>query len=253
MQTEFIKTQNLVPGVYTSESRDFQLFCRALDVIVNAVKYDVDSIPNINNTDEIRETVIDLLQTKLGFIPSQHYSTDKLRIILSVVPLLRKYKGCRRGIEYALNAYSKIYQLQMPLVAAIIQQEPVYMNGGEREKTIGMEANQIASLPSDGDSTVDLGDLKLNRLVESPQSGTFVGYRTVNIVRVGLSDKSVDRVLLDDLLHYVLPFGFAIEYYDYSSINFDDDNVRVVDDYDFEAVDGDGNVIEFDDDDYDEK
>ncbi len=219
MQTEFIKTQNLLPGVYCSESRDFQLFCRALDVIVNAVKYDADSIPQLNSTDDIRENMLDLLQTKLGFVPSQTYSTDKLRIILSVIPLLRRYKGCRQGIEYALNAYSKIYQLKIPVVFRVVQIEPVYLSSLSEDACLRVLDNLSAILHLNEATSVEVPQGDSDEETESDTSTELAGIKTVNILRIGLSDASVDILLLDDLLHYVLPFGFVIQYVDYRSID----------------------------------
>ena len=57
------RIQDKTPEVYTSTSRDFQLIGRLYDCIINGVKFDIDSILDIINTDFIDSKLLKLLQT----------------------------------------------------------------------------------------------------------------------------------------------------------------------------------------------
>ena len=50
------RTQDNVPEIYVNESRDFQLLCRLKDVMINGVKYAIDSINHTSNTLEMNST-----------------------------------------------------------------------------------------------------------------------------------------------------------------------------------------------------
>ena len=57
-----IRTKNSVPQVYVSESRDFQLFTRVLDFVQNGLKFDIDSIVNVVDTQLIPTNYLDNLK-----------------------------------------------------------------------------------------------------------------------------------------------------------------------------------------------
>ncbi len=97
-----IRLQNNTPYIYCQESRDFQLFCRLYDAVNNGVKFDIDSIININDPDLISDRIINLLCTKVGFFPKHNYNTNLLRGIIKIFPEIMKYKGSSRGIELAI-------------------------------------------------------------------------------------------------------------------------------------------------------
>ena len=107
-----INFKNMTPSVYTEESRDFQLLCKIGDFTFNEVKYEVDTIPNILDTTKIKDNILPLLQTKLGFFTSTSSLTnDELRLILRVFPQLIKLKGSDLALKYLLNACLKIYNI----------------------------------------------------------------------------------------------------------------------------------------------
>lgn len=55
------RTADNVPEVYPAESRDFQLIGRVLDYVVNGVKFDIDSIRALSNTQDIMGSLLPLL------------------------------------------------------------------------------------------------------------------------------------------------------------------------------------------------
>lgn len=102
------RIQDKTPEVYTSTSRDFQLIGRLYDCIINGVKFDIDSILDIINTDFIDSKLLKLLQTKLGFFSNKYITDDDLRYILKAFPFIIKNKGSMKGIEQAVSMFLKI-------------------------------------------------------------------------------------------------------------------------------------------------
>lgn len=102
-----IRIANLLPEIYNSESRDFQLFTHILDLVQNSIKFDIDHIIKIINTEEISSEYLDNLKTKVGFFTSNIYTADELRFVLSAFPWLMKYKGSKQGIILCVNTFLK--------------------------------------------------------------------------------------------------------------------------------------------------
>lgn len=102
------RLQNKTPEVYTNNSRDFQLFERLFDSVINGVRFDINTIPNILNPLTINDRMIDLLATKLGFFTRENITTDVMRMILSSFSYSIKYKGSITGIKYAVCTILKL-------------------------------------------------------------------------------------------------------------------------------------------------
>ena len=107
-----IRTQNNVPEIYVNDSRDFQVLCRAYDVLFNMIKFDVDSMTNVLSTSNIRSNVIPLLQQKLGFFTNKTIDDESLRKILGAFPILLKSKGSLKAIKQAIYVWLKIAHLE---------------------------------------------------------------------------------------------------------------------------------------------
>ena len=107
-----LRFQDRVPGVYVNESRDFQVMCRVLDCLINGVKFDIDSITDIIDTNLCDVKLLELLQTKLGFFTSAKISDDDLRYILTAFPYLVQQKGSLSSLEGAIYLFLKINKLQ---------------------------------------------------------------------------------------------------------------------------------------------
>ena len=102
------RLQERMPDAYISNSRDFQLFCRLYEVILNGTKFDIDSIININNADKINERLLQLLAIKEGFFTDYQFDSNTLRCILKSFPHIIKYKGTKQGIRMAVNTILKL-------------------------------------------------------------------------------------------------------------------------------------------------
>lgn len=118
------RLQDWVPYVYPAYSRDFQLLCRLYDVILNGVKYDIDGISRLVNTHECKSTVLQLLQTKLGFFSEKDFTDTTLRLILEGFSALVKKKGTKEAIEEAIYIFLKINNLETTIKVDVIEGNP---------------------------------------------------------------------------------------------------------------------------------
>lgn len=124
-----LRMQNRTPPIYCEESRDFQLFCRLYDTIVNGLLFDIDTITDLINTKSIRSSFLQLLQTKLGFFTLYNFNENTLRYVLSGFPIMVKNKGSAKSIEYAVNTFLKINNILSP-VTVTYQKTPLLLQNG---------------------------------------------------------------------------------------------------------------------------
>ena len=103
-----IRLQDKTPEVYCSESRDFQLFCRLYDCAVNGIKFDIDTIPDILDAMTCRSSMLQLLQTKVGFFTNKQLTDDALRYVLTAFPMMVKNKGSLKAVQQAVNVFFKV-------------------------------------------------------------------------------------------------------------------------------------------------
>ena len=107
-----IRLQDNVPEPYVNQSRDFQLMVRAYDCILNGVKFDIDSMRHITNTDECNSKILQLLQTKVGFFSDKNITDDELRYVLRAFPTIIKNKGSLKGIKQAVWTFLKLNHIK---------------------------------------------------------------------------------------------------------------------------------------------
>ena len=154
------RLQNNVPEVYPEKSRDFQIFCRLFDASFNSVKQSIDSMELITDTMACDSVLLPLLKDKLGFYSSLDLGDKELRYILDAFPVLMRYKGSQRAIDYVTNLYSRI-------VSSISTSAPIQVN---------VENNNY-------------------------------------VIEVSSTQAVVRSDLLFELLNYILPTGYLIDYY----------------------------------------
>lgn len=118
-----------VPDVYPRKSRDFQLFCAVFDIVFGYLKYNIDSIRNITDTEYCNQKLIPLLQTKLGFYSDISIPSEDLRLILKAFPFLVKNKGSLTGITGALRIFLKVIGSDAEYEVKIINK--VYNSDGQ--------------------------------------------------------------------------------------------------------------------------
>lgn len=102
-----IRLQDNVPTPYINESRDFQLFLRLYDCLINGVKFDIDTMIYLFDPFKVNNRMLELLASKVGFFPKTHLNDMMMRYIIAAFPYLMKYKGSKKGIEGAIATILK--------------------------------------------------------------------------------------------------------------------------------------------------
>lgn len=163
------RTQHHVPDVYTRKSRDFQLFCNLFDCVNGGIKYDIDSILDVVDTNQCNERLIPYLQTKLGFWSDVKISADNLRTILKGFMYAVRNKGSIKGVEQAVQIFLKVARIQT------------------------------------------------NVHIEVNNNTTNDAYT----IMIGTEERLGDTSILDEILKYIIPAGYAYKYVFYADTTFE--------------------------------
>lgn len=118
-----------VPPVYVDESRDFQYFLRAYNVVFNMVKHDTDTLKYLTSTKECQSKVLSLLKSKLGFFTNYSFNDDMLRGILSGFPSMIKNKGSLEAVQQALSIFLKVLNIRTEIILKVTGSEAEIVKG----------------------------------------------------------------------------------------------------------------------------
>lgn len=99
-----IKLQNYTPEIYYKESRDFQFIGRLFDLVLNAIKTDVDLLYHMPLSTDSDEKLLDLLAMTLGFKPKHQYNAQQLKAVCSVFTEILRHKGSIKALKIACEA-----------------------------------------------------------------------------------------------------------------------------------------------------
>ena len=113
------RLQEHSPDVYPRKSRDYQLFSVLFDCLNSGVKFDIDSIRDVVDTNQISERLIPYLQTKLGFFTDLKIPTHKLRTILKAFSTIVKNKGSKTGIQDACEVFLKVEKIDAEMSVSV--------------------------------------------------------------------------------------------------------------------------------------
>lgn len=103
------RVEHNVPEVYVQESRDFQLFSRLYDLVLQSSRFSVDSLELASDTQRCNNTLLSLLGSKLGIFEEFTDVPDSvLRLILDAFPHIVKSKGTLKSLALAANVCSRI-------------------------------------------------------------------------------------------------------------------------------------------------
>ena len=97
-----LRYQEMVPDYYIEASRDFQVLCRLYDFAMNSLKFNIDSMQELTDTRNVKDTVLPLLGDKLGIYDKEAFSNRQL---LEALPIALKYKGSLKSVNILLNAF----------------------------------------------------------------------------------------------------------------------------------------------------
>lgn len=173
-----INVQEMTPQIYTEESRDFQLLSRLYDSVFNGLKFDTDSIVELIDTQQCRTSVLQLLQTKLGFFTEKKIDDEKLRKVLECFPMLVKNKGSLKAVKETLYLFLRMYSVSSEL-------EVYYL------KT-----------PYSDPFTKDMPCVLANGKL--PENNSL-------IIRIHSFETKPDTTVIEEIFRYILPAG--INYY----------------------------------------
>jgi hypothetical protein len=95
-----------VPSIYTNASRDFQFIEQLIDIVLNSVKHDIDSIYALP-VSTYDAKITELLALTLGFKVKRNYDKNQLAALVGVLPSILKYKGTIRAITLAAEVLIK--------------------------------------------------------------------------------------------------------------------------------------------------
>lgn len=98
-----IRLQDMTPDVYYNQSRDFQFIGRLYDIVLNAVKTNVDLIQECPLSDNLDNRLMDLVALTLGFKSKHNYNINQLAALCTTFMKILKNKGNIKSIELAIT------------------------------------------------------------------------------------------------------------------------------------------------------
>ena len=106
-----LRYDEMVPEVYVQQSRDFQVLTRLFTIGLSNSKYFADKLKFQNSPKYIEDTLLILLQEKVGFYTRKNFSANELRNLLEVFYSLVRNKGSLSSIEQAIRLFFQIQNL----------------------------------------------------------------------------------------------------------------------------------------------
>lgn len=101
-----INFYNQVPTIYSNASRDFQYLGWLINIVLNSVKHNVDDLYDLPNN-KADPKLSELLAMTLGFKIKRNYEQKQLIALVSIIPIILKYKGTKKAIELIGNTLVK--------------------------------------------------------------------------------------------------------------------------------------------------
>lgn len=100
----FIQLEHNVPDIYIEKSRDFQLLCRIIDIVINAAAERSSGMIDNLDVDTIEENLLYLLVRKMGFTSHKYFPPKVLKNIAEIFPYCIRNKGTVDAIKKAVYA-----------------------------------------------------------------------------------------------------------------------------------------------------
>lgn len=111
-----LESRKFVPEAY-SESRDYQVFLKLLDLLIDAIKLDIDTFVNLINPDKCPNHMLSLLASYVGYKYDYNESYDTNRMIIKYFPYLIRNRGSEIGIRLAtalsVNSVGKLNDIEL--------------------------------------------------------------------------------------------------------------------------------------------
>lgn len=111
-----LESRKFVPEAY-SESRDYQVFLKLLDLLIDAIKLDIDTFVNLINPDKCPNHMLPLLASYVGYKYDYNETYDTNRMIIKYFPYLIRNRGSEIGIRLAtalsVNSVGKLNDIEL--------------------------------------------------------------------------------------------------------------------------------------------
>ena len=106
-----IRTQEMVPDYYIEASRDFQVLCRLYDFAMNSLKFNIDSMQELTDTRNIKDTV--LLTTDKHICCGEKVTVSG---IIKDMPQSMNENGFNMARHYkSKNIYTRMYSEEIEI------------------------------------------------------------------------------------------------------------------------------------------
>ena len=129
----FLQLEHNVPDIYVEKSRDFQLLCRIINIIINAMAEKSANLISNLDVDDIDEELLYPLVRKLGFTTHKYFPSNTLKNIAENFPRLIRNKGTLGAVRDAV--YTVISSNQTVKILN------VYYNSFDKKLTIVSDAS----------------------------------------------------------------------------------------------------------------
>lgn len=183
-----IRTKDIVPKVYYSESRDFQLLGRVFEILFNYNKLNNDLILSDPLSRNANSKLIDLLATTIGFNPKHTYNNEDLAAICQNFVNLIRQKGSITAIENAIKILLNRQGINIGEIDMINMEEDDYGN---------KLYNLIIYIPQQLNDTIILEDL-FDYILPAGWNYRFINYMAINLddtnTKLAYSDKDTKAV-----------------------------------------------------------
>lgn len=138
------KIEKNVPDVYVSESRDFQLLCRVLDIYLVGCLNRASNMKYQLDLDKCSENLLWAIANMQGFVTNVYIPPNVLRNICKVFPYCIKRKGTAEAIRVASYAVLSTDRLIYDIAVDVRRDE-----GGSQSYTLYVECETQSGYQSD--------------------------------------------------------------------------------------------------------
>lgn len=171
-----------------NESRDFQLMTRIYDILYMGQRADVSTLQELNSASKCKNSVLHLLADKVGFFTDKYIDERVLRSIVSSFKFITKHKGTLYAVmEAAITVLKAENTLEKPTL--------MYTTHDSREFLYEYQFDESTS--------------KYILKVRDGYPRESTSHWKNNNIAVRTSAKIQNVVALEELLKYVVPFGFT--------------------------------------------
>lgn len=106
-----LRYDEMVPEVYVNQSRDFQTLSRLFTLGLSSSKYYADKLHYQNSANYVDDSLLPLLQRKVGFYTNYNFRADELRSVINIFYSLVKNKGSLSSVEQAIRLFFQTQNL----------------------------------------------------------------------------------------------------------------------------------------------